>query len=293
MVQRVSYEIAGKELILETGKIAKQAGGSVFAQYAGSVVIATVCSSDAPVEGLDYVPLTVDYNEKYYAAGKIPGGFIKRETRPKDKEILVSRLIDRPMRPLFDKRFGREIQVVPTTISTDVVNPPDILAIVASSAAVHLSSIPFGGPVAGVRVCLVEDQLVINPTYDEIERSKLEIVVAGTKEGITMVEGGAREVDEDTIIAALEKAQAVITDLCNLQDKLRELAGKEKIPLSDSPYQLENLDAIRSAAYPRLEAACFLKGKQDRQKAIGDIKEDLAAQRREQLEDENQKKLFN
>jgi polyribonucleotide nucleotidyltransferase len=288
----VSYEIAGKELVLETGKIARQAGGAVFAQYAGSVVIATVCTSANPVEGLDYVPLTVDYNEKYYAAGKIPGGFIKRETRPKDKEILVSRLIDRPMRPLFDKRFGREIQVVPTTISTDIVNPPDILAIVASSAAVHISDIPFGGPVAGVRICLVGDEFIVNPTYDEIEKSRLEIVVAGTKEGITMVEGGAKEVGEDLIIAALEKAQAVIADLCNLQDKLRELSGKEKIPLTDLPYTLENSDAIRGAAYPRLETACFLRAKQERHQAIGAIKEELAAQYREQLEDGNQKKLF-
>jgi polyribonucleotide nucleotidyltransferase len=292
MVQRVSFQIAGKELILETGKIAKQAGGAVFAQYAGSVVIATVCSSADAVEGLDYVPLTVDYNEKYYAAGKIPGGFIKRESRPKDKEILVSRLIDRPMRPLFDKRFGREIQVVPTTISTDMVNPPDILAIVASSAAVHISDIPFGGPIAGVRVCSVDGQLVVNPTYEEIEKSKLEIVVAGTKDGITMVEGGAKEVDEDLMIAALEKAQQVIPELCNLQEKLRELAGKEKLPLTELSYSLENKDAIRSAAFPLLETACFLKGKQERHKAISGVKADMAAQYKEQLGDENQKKLF-
>ncbi|MFP3043472.1 polyribonucleotide nucleotidyltransferase [Treponema primitia] len=292
MVQKVSYQIAGKELILETGKIAKQAGGAVFAQYAGSVVIATVCSSSNAVEGLDYVPLTVDYNEKYYAAGKIPGGFIKRESRPKDKEILVSRLIDRPMRPLFDKRFGREIQVVPTTISTDQLNPPDILAIIAASAAVHISDIPFGGPVAGIRICSVDGQLIVNPTYPEIEKSKLEIVVAGTKEGITMVEGGAKEVDEDLMIAALEKAQQVITELCNLQDKLRELAGKEKLPLTEVSYSLENGDAIRSAAYPRLETACFLKGKQERHLAVNEVKADLAAQYKTQLEDENQKKLF-
>jgi polyribonucleotide nucleotidyltransferase len=292
MVQKVSYQIAGKELILETGKIAKQAGGSVFAQYAGSVVIATVCSSSDAVEGLDYVPLTVDYNEKYYAAGKIPGGFIKRESRPKDKEILVSRLIDRPMRPLFDKRFGREIQVVPTTISTDMVNPPDMLAIVASSAAVHISDIPFGGPIAGVRVCSVNGQLVVNPTYEEIEKSTLEIVVAGTKEGITMVEGGAKEVDEDLMIAALEKAHQVIIELCGLQDKLRELAGKGKLALTEISYTLENKDAIRSAAYPRLESACFLKSKQDRHDAISGVKADLAAQYKDQLADENQKKLF-
>jgi polyribonucleotide nucleotidyltransferase len=292
MIQRVTLQISGKELILETGRIAKQANGSVFAQYAGSVVIATVCSSSSAVEGLDYVPLTVDYNEKYYAAGKIPGGFIKRETRPKDKEILVSRLIDRPMRPLFEKSFGREIQVVPTTISTDQVNPPDILAIIASSAAVHLSDIPFNGPIAGVRICSVNGELVVNPTYEEIEKSLLEIVVAGTKEGITMVEGGASEVDEETMIAALEKARGVITELCTLQEKLRELAGKEKLPLAETGFVLENGEALRQAAYPLLEAACFVKGKMERAAAIRKVKEDLAAQYAGQLEDEIQRKLF-
>jgi polyribonucleotide nucleotidyltransferase len=292
MVQRVAYEIAGKELILETGKIAKQANGAVFAQYAGSVVIATVCASEDAVEGLDYVPVTVDYNEKYYAAGKIPGGFIKRESRPKDKEILVSRLIDRPMRPLFEKRFGREIQIVPTTVSTDQVNPPDILAIIASSAAVHISDIPFNGPIAGVRICLVQDELVVNPTYEEIEQSKLEIVVAGTKDGITMVEGGAAEVSEDIMIAALEKAHAVIIEFCTLQEQLRALVGKEKLPLTEYMVVLEHKDAIRAIAYPRLEAACFLKGKQTRHEAIHQVKADLKAQYAEQLQDETQQKLF-
>ncbi|MDR3160473.1 MAG: polyribonucleotide nucleotidyltransferase [Spirochaetaceae bacterium] len=292
MVQRVSYQIAGQDLILETGRIAKQANGAVFAQYAGSVVIATVCSSAESVEGLDYVPLTVDYNEKYYAAGKIPGGFIKREGRPKDKEILVSRLIDRPMRPLFEKSFGREIQVIPTTVSTDQINPPDILAIVAASAAVHISDIPFNGPIAAVRVCALGDELVVNPTYSQIEESRLEIVVAGTKDGITMVEGGAAEVDEDLMIAALEKAHKVIADLCAIQEKLRELSGREKLPLTELSYSLENADAIRSAAMPALESACFVKGKHERHEAIGKVKSDLASRYADQLEDENQKKLF-
>jgi polyribonucleotide nucleotidyltransferase len=215
--QRATLTIAGKELILETGRIAKQANGAVFAQYAGAAVIATVCTSQEPVEGLDYVPLSVEYNEKYYAAGKIPGGFIKRESRPKDKEILVSRLIDRPMRPLFEKSFGREIQLIPTTLSTDQVNPPDILAILASSAAVHVSDIPYHGPVAGVRVCQVNGELVINPTYEQIEKSTLEIVVAGTKDGITMVEGGAKEVSEDLMLEAMDKAHVVIKEFCALQ----------------------------------------------------------------------------
>ncbi|MCL1814424.1 MAG: polyribonucleotide nucleotidyltransferase [Treponema sp.] len=292
MMQTVTHTIAGKELILETGRIAKQANGSVFAQYEGSAVIATVCTSHEPVEGLDYVPLTVDYNEKYYAAGKIPGGFIKRESRPKDKEILVSRLIDRPMRPLFDKNFGRDIQVVPTTISADQINPPDILAIIASSAAVHISDIPFGGPIAGVRICAMGDELLINPTYEEIEKSRLEIVVAGTKEGITMVEGGAGEVSEELMIRALGMAHKVIIELCDLQEKLRSLAGKEKLPLNPSSQVLENSDAIHSEAYPKLEKACFESTKDGRHKAIRLVKKELSEKYAAQLENESQKKLF-
>jgi polyribonucleotide nucleotidyltransferase len=293
MMQKVTLQIAGKDLTLETGRIAKQANGSVFAQYAGSAVIATVCSSKEPTEGLDYVPLTVEYNEKYYAAGKIPGGFIKRESRPKDKEILVSRLIDRPMRPLFEKAFGCEIQLIPTTLSTDQVNPPDILAILASSAAVHVSDIPFNGPIAGVRVCQVDGELIVNPTYDQIEKSTLEIVVAGTKDGITMVEGGAKEVSEELMLQALEKAHQLIKEFCALQDKLRELAGKPKLPINPPDYFLENADAIRAAAYPKLETACFLPTKYERHDGIKDVISEFSTLYAKQLEDDKQKKLFN
>jgi len=292
MVEKVTLSVAGKDLILETGRIAKQANGSVFAQYAGSAVIATVCSSSESIEGMDYVPLTVDYNEKYYAAGKIPGGFIKRESRPKDKEILVSRLIDRPMRPLFHKSFGREIQLIPTTLSTDQINPPDMLAIIASSAAVAVSDIPFDGPVAGVRVCQVDGNLIINPTYEQIEKSTMEIVVAGTKDGITMVEGGAKEVSEDLMIEALDKANAMIKVLCALQEKLRELVGKPKLPLTSLSYSLENADAIRACAYPKLEKACFLPTKQERRDGIKAVKKEYAEEYMALLEDERQKKLF-
>ncbi|MCL1812353.1 MAG: polyribonucleotide nucleotidyltransferase [Treponema sp.] len=292
MMQTVTHTIAGKELILETGRIAKQANGSVFAQYEGSAVIATVCASSDSIEGLDYVPLTVDYNEKYYAAGKIPGGFIKRESRPKDKEILVSRLIDRPMRPLFDKSFGRDIQIVPTTISADQTNPTDILAIIASSAAIHISDIPFNGPVAGVRICALGDELLVNPTYEEIEKSRLEIVVAGTRDGITMVEGGAAEVSEELMIAALEKAHKVIIELCELQDKLRSAAGKEKLPLNPSSHVLENRESMHDEAYPKLQSACFEPTKEGRRSAIKAVKTELAEKYAQQLEDEVQKKLF-
>jgi len=292
MAQTVRKMIAGKELVLETGRIAKQAAGAVFAQYGGSVVIATVCCSEDSVEGLDYVPVTVDYNEKYYAAGKIPGGFIKREARPKDKEILVSRLIDRPMRPLFEKAFGREIQIVPTTVSTDMINPPDVLAIIAASAAVHISPIPFKGPIAGVRVCLVKGELVVNPSYDQIEKSELEIVIAGTKDGITMVEGGAHEVSEEVMLEALEKGKEAVRELCEMQEELRSLAGVEKLPLTESAVALENRDEIRALAHTALETACFVKEKMARHEAVRKVKKELEGKYAAQFEDEAQKKLF-
>lgn len=292
MIHRVSYRIGNEELILETGKLAKQANGSIYAQYAGSAVLATVCASGSSQEGLDYVPLTVDYNEKYYAAGKIPGGFIKRETRPKDKEILVSRLIDRPMRPLFDKAFGRDIQIVPTCISSDMVNPPDMLAVVASSAAVVISDIPFNGPVAGVRIAFIDGQYVVNPTFEQIEKADMEIVVAGTKDGITMVEGGAHEVSEEVMLKALDTAHDAIKTLCKLQEDLRALCGREKLPLAPLKVELANRDAIHNEAYPRLSEALYVKGKFERRAACDQVKSDLAAKYADQLTDSIQKKLF-
>jgi polyribonucleotide nucleotidyltransferase len=293
MVQRVTYKIGNDELILETGKIGKQANGCVYAQYAGTAVIATVCASDDVTEGMDFVPVTVDYNEKYYAAGKIPGGFIKRESRPKDKEILVSRLIDRPMRPLFETSFGREIQIVPTCVSSDSVNPPDILAVIASSAAVTISDIPFHGPVAAVRVAYSNGEYILNPTFSQIEKAELEIVVAGTADGFTMVEGGANEVSEDVMLGALDKAQDFITAMCHLQEELQKKAGKDKLPLAPLDVKLLNADAIIAEATPMMEKACFLEGKLNRGNAISAVKKELAKKHAEQLSDEIQKKLFN
>ena len=272
MSEQVTIRVGSQDLILETGKIAKQANGSVFARYAGSAVLATVCCSENEIEGLDYVPLQVEYNEKYYAAGKIPGGFLKREGRPKDKEILVSRIIDRPMRPLFSKKFKRDIQVVPTTISTDQVNPPDVIAMVAASAATVISDIPFDGPVGAVRVSSIHGELVINPTFDQIDESELDIVVSGTEDGITMVEGGAQEVSEELLLSAIQKAEGVIKELCEAQNKLRELAGKEKLPLPDNDESLENEGEIRDFAFQKLKEACFVKGKDNRIKAIKKVR---------------------
>ncbi len=273
-VKKVSVKIGDDELVLETGKICKQANGAVYAHYAGSAVIATVCCGEAPSEPLDYVPLSVEYNEKYYAAGKIPGGFLKRESRPKDKEILVSRLIDRPMRPLFDKAFGREIQVVPTVVSSDQINTPDIIAINASSAAVTISDIPFNGPIAAVRVALVDGKNIINPTFQQIEQASLDIVVAGTRDGITMVEGGAKEVPEQAMLDAIAEAQPVITRICDAQIELRKLCGKEKLPVFVDEKDYSFLDAIRDYARPLVQKAFFAKGKQARGNAVSQVKED-------------------
>ena len=276
MVHEIRLRIGEEELILESGKMAKQANGAVFARYAGTAVIATACCSEQELAELDFIPLSVDYNEKYYAAGKIPGGFIKREGRPKDKEILVSRLIDRPMRPLFSKQFKREIQVIPTTVSADQINPPDVIAMVAASAAVTISDIPFEGPIGAVRIGYLNGQFLVNPTFDQIESCQLEIIVAGTEKGITMVEGGAKEISEEVMVQAIEKAHEVIKQLCAIQRELMKVAGKTKLRLAEDRNALapELKEEILAWAKPRMEEACFVKGKHNRSEAIKTVRQE-------------------
>lgn len=282
-METASFRIGEHDLVLETGKMAKQANGAVLAKYAGSSVLATVCCGSKPTEGLDYVPLSVDYNERYYAAGKIPGGFLKREARPKDKEILVSRLIDRPMRPLFYKEFGREIQVVPMTVSTDQVNTPDMLGMISAFAAVMISDIPFNGPVAAVRIAHLNNEFVVNPTFKQIEESELDIVVAGTNDGICMVEGGACEVSEELMLQAIEKAETVLKDLCKFLEDFADKCGKEKLPFAKSDLVLDKKDAIEAEAYPLMETACFVKGKFERYDAIKKVKHDIFEKYEEEI----------
>lgn len=291
-VERITYRLGDADLILETGKIGKQANGCVYAQWGGAAVIATICASSSVTEGQDFVPVTVEYNEKFYAAGKIPGGFVKREGRPKDKEILVSRLIDRPMRPLFEPSFGHELQIVPTCVSADGIHTQDILAVIAASAATTISDIPFHGPVAACRVGYLNGEYIINPTFKQIEEAELEIVVAGTKDGFTMVEGGANEVSEEVMLGALDKAQGFITDMCLLQEELQKKCGKEKLPLNPLDISLNNAEQIEKDATPLLKEACFRDGKQNRGIAIAKVQKELASKYAEQLEDPVQAKLF-
>ena len=291
-VTRLTYKLGDADLILETGKIGKQANGCVYAQWGGAAVIATICASSSVTEGQDFVPVTVEYNEKFYAAGKIPGGFVKREGRPKDKEILVSRLIDRPMRPLFEPSFGHELQIVPTCVSCDGVHTQDILAVIAASAATCISDIPFHGPVAACRVGFLNGKYVINPTFKEIEEADMEIVVAGTKDGFTMVEGGAKEVSEEVMLGALSEAEKFIKEMCILQEELVAKCGKEKLPLNPLDVTLSNAQEIEAEATPLLKEACFQDGKMNRGIAISKAIKTVSEKYAEQLEDPVQAKLF-
>ncbi len=291
MIQRVTLTINGEDLILETGRMAKQANGAVFAQYCGSAVLATVCMSEKE-ENYGFLPLSVEYNEKFYAAGKIPGGFIKRESKPSSKEVLISRLIDRPMRPLFPKKFNHEIQIVPTTVSADQINPPDVIGMIAAATAVHISDIPFAGPVAAVRVAYTDDKFIVNPTFEQIAQSKLDIVVAGTEKGITMVEGGSHEVDEETMIKAIEEGHAMIKQICAIQRELAKLAGKTKIPAPAEEEQVPDIvGEIKGWLKPKMEEACFVKGKMERHLAIRALFQEAETLYKEKIPETEEKLL--
>src|SRR3954451_20428738 len=229
MKQEISVDLSGgKRLSFETGKLAKQAHGSVVVRMGDNVILATATSNPEPREGIDFFPLTVDYREYTYAGGRIPGGFIKREGRPSEREILTSRQIDRPIRPLFPEGFRCETQVIAFVLSADTENDPDVIAINGASAALTLSDIPFQGPVGAVRVGLVNGQFLINPTYSEMRESLLNIMVVGSKDGIVMIESGAKQVKEETVVDAIEFAHAEIKKICATINELRQKAGKPK-----------------------------------------------------------------
>src|SRR3954465_9548212 len=225
----VSLSIGGKEITFETGKLAKQADGAVVVRSGDTMVLATAQGRTEGREGADFFPLTIDVEERMYAAGKIPGGFFKREGRAGEKAILTARMIDRPIRPLWPKGYRNETQCIVTVLSADMVVPHDVLAINGVSAALMLSPMPFLGPIGAVRVGLLEGRLVINPTLQETEEeSELDLIVVGTKEGLTMVEAGADQVPEDRLLEALDLAYQEIVKLCEVQEQLRAQAGKAK-----------------------------------------------------------------
>ena len=256
MKQDVTVELAGgKQIKFETGRMAKQAPGAALTSSGDNVILATAVASPDPKEGIDFFPLTVEYREFTYAGGRIPGGFIKREGRPSEKEILTSRQIDRPIRPLFPETFRNETQVVAFVYSADKENDPDVLGINGASCALALSDIPFHGPVGAVRIGIVDGQFMVNPTYAEREKSQLNIMVVGTKDGIVMIESGAKEIEESRVVDAIEFAHGEIKKICAAIEDLVARAGKQKRSVSAAETDSEYLQQLTAKAGNRLRDA--------------------------------------
>jgi polyribonucleotide nucleotidyltransferase len=276
-VSQAEMELAGRTLSLQTGLIAQQADGAVVVRYGDSTVLSTVVGEKQPNESVGFFPLTVDYEERMYAAGKIPGGFIKREGRPTEAAVLAARLTDRPIRPLFPKGYKSEVQIISTVMSADQENDPDILSIIGASAALTLSPIPFDGPVGAVRVGYVDGEIVINPTTTALEDSQLDMVVAGTADAIMMVEGEADQVSEDVLVAAIEAAHAEIKRIVELQHDLERQAGKEKWTF-EAPPAKEGLEAeVRGFLGDRLRATINNPDKVLRLEGTADLRQELLA----------------
>ncbi len=278
MSNRVEIEVRGKGMSFETGKMARQADGSVVAQYGDTVILATAVSSKTAREGIDFFPLTIDYQEKTYSAGKIPGGFFKREGRPTEKEVLTSRLIDRPVRPLFPKGFTCETQGIVSVLSYGDENIADILGIITMSAALHISDIPFEGPVGAVRIGRVSGSFVINPDLRESEECDINLVVAGTEDAVAMVEGSAQEMSEADLLEAIDIAHREIRRLCQCQNEFREKAGKPKravvAPVTDEALEKN----VREMALEKIKGAIVIPDKMLRQAALDEIKNGITEQ---------------
>ncbi|MEC7641533.1 MAG: polyribonucleotide nucleotidyltransferase [Nitrospinota bacterium] len=278
MHQKVERDICGKKLSIEAGELAKQAGGAVIVRLGDTMVLVTATMAKSVREGIDFFPLTVDYREKTYAAGKIPGGFFKREGRPGENETLTCRLIDRPIRPLFPKGFMNETQIICFVISHDSENPSDVISIAGASAALLISDIPFTNPIAGVRVGLSNNEFILNPTHKEARESSLNLIMAGTKEGIVMVEAGSDELDEETMMNGLEFGHGYIKQIIDMQLELQKEHGKEKVVVEDVECDEVFKAKVDETAVPALKEAMKISGKLERQAAIDSDEEALLEQ---------------
>jgi len=285
-MERVEIELDGRTISLEAGDLARQAGGSVVVRQGDTMVLVAATMAPKPREGIDFFPLTVDYREKTYAGGKIPGGYLKREARPSDYETLTCRLIDRPLRPLFPDGFRNETQLVCFVVSHDQVNPADIIAMTGASAALMISDIPFDNPIAGARIGRVEGNFVFNPTYEESEKSDIQLLMAGTTDGIVMVEAGAKEASEEEMMNALEFGHERIKKLIDLQVQLKERINKEKATVVQEEIDAALVERVNSIACPKLEQAMEITGKQERTNAVSQIKTDLEAEINPEGEDD-------
>jgi polyribonucleotide nucleotidyltransferase len=285
---QVSIEVGGRPLILETGKIARQANCAITARYGDTVLLVSACMSNKPNDR-DFLPLTVDYRENTYSAGKIPGGFFKREGRPTEKEILVSRLIDRPMRPLFPDSWRNETQVIAMVLSADSDNDPDVIAVTAASAAAFCSDLPFNDPIAAVRVGLLDGQLVVNPTVAEQKTSKLNIVVAGTADGIVMVESGAFEISEEKVAEALEFGHAQVKKIVAAIKQLHDQIKPKKVVVAPFPFDQAIYDSMKKTHGAKLQDA--LNTEKHPKKESYHLVDDLQAEILKAVPEEDEEKL--
>jgi polyribonucleotide nucleotidyltransferase len=276
--QKVEIEFHGRSLTVETGRMAKQAGGAALVRFGETVVLVTATASGSAREGIDFFPLTCDYQEKTFAAGKIPGGFFKREGRPAEKETLTSRLIDRPLRPLFPAGFHCETQVIATVLSHDRENDPDVLSLLGASTALVLSDIPWNGPIAAVRIGRIDGRFVINPTTTQLDASDMNVIVAGSRDAIVMVEGGARMVPDGVVLEALFTAHEALQPLIALQDGLQRLVGKPKRAVTPAPLDAELEQRVRQAGLPKLRAALAVQGKHERYAALDAARDAVLAE---------------
>jgi len=273
-MHRLEIIVRGKPFVFETGLMARQSDGAVVMKYGDTVVLATVVADKTIKEGLDFFPLTIDYQEKAYAAGKIPGGFFKREGKPSEKEVLTSRLIDRPIRPLFPEGFYSETQGIASVLSYGKENISDVLGIIGMSSALMISDIPFDGPVSAVRVGLLDGDFILNPDIEESERLKMNLVVAGTEQAVIMVEGGADEVSEATLLGAIDFAYEEIKKICSVQRQLRDAVGRPKRPLTPIPVDEELKRNVEGYVIDRLKDAIKIQGKLKRQETLDIILKD-------------------
>jgi polyribonucleotide nucleotidyltransferase len=284
-IQSVSVDLGrGKTLTIETGRMAHQAAGAVTVRLADTILFSAVTCSSSPREGIDYFPLQVEYREKFYAAGRFPGGFFKRETRPAEKEILTSRVTDRPIRPLFPKGYHNDVQINNMLLSADGINDSDMLSIVASSAALTLSDIPFKGPIAGVRVCRVDGEFVINPTHDEREKSDFDLVYCGKQDVPMMIEGDGQEVSEADIVAAMHFGQEVCDKIIAAQLELRSKVGLPEKVIEEASSETELLIAARELAGTALTDALAIVDKIERQDKVHAVKDELKAKMQAKFE---------
>lgn len=272
-----STEFGGRTLTIETGKIAKQANGAVLVRYGETAVVVAVTGTDTPREGVDFFPLTVDFEEKMYAVGKIPGGFLRREGRPAETAILTSRLIDRPIRPMFPDGYHNDVQIVATAVSVDPDNAPDIPAMIGASCALSISDIPFEGPIAGVRVGLIDGQFIVQPTVEQAKVSELNLAVAGTKDAILMVEAGAKEVSEEVMLDAIWFAHGEIKKLVEFQEKIQAEVGKPKMDFEVYTPPAELAQKIEAYGEPKIHDALMDPDKLHRDKMVSEAKEEILA----------------